>query len=137
MLGTPTEKQWPGVSSLRDWHVYPQWESQNLASAVPTLDPDGVDLLTVNIHLIFWIKFPLAHICIHVMVYFFISRPTASLLCRKCSNLIRQIGFLRKLHLIIHTLTAWTSLNSEDASTPADSVRKRGYHRLGDLKLDM
>uniref|UniRef100_A0A3Q7IID4 Protein kinase domain-containing protein n=1 Tax=Solanum lycopersicum TaxID=4081 RepID=A0A3Q7IID4_SOLLC len=46
LLGTPTDKQWPGVSSLRDWHVYPQWEPQNLASAVPALGPDGVDLLT-------------------------------------------------------------------------------------------
>nr|GMC85938.1 cell division control protein 2 homolog C [Ipomoea batatas] len=46
LLGTPTEQQWPGVSSLRDWHVYPQWEPQSLARAVPTLGPDGVDLLT-------------------------------------------------------------------------------------------
>ena len=47
LLGTPTEKQWPGVSSLRDWHVYPQWEPQNLTRAVPSLGPDGVDLLSV------------------------------------------------------------------------------------------
>ncbi|XP_015897783.1 cell division control protein 2 homolog C [Ziziphus jujuba] len=46
LLGTPTEKQWPGVTSLRDWHVYPQWEPQNLARAVPSLGPDGVDLLS-------------------------------------------------------------------------------------------
>ncbi|KAJ9185515.1 hypothetical protein P3X46_005142 [Hevea brasiliensis] len=46
MLGTPTDKQWPGVTSLRDWHVYPQWESQNLARAVPSLGPEGVDLLS-------------------------------------------------------------------------------------------
>ncbi|XP_050218773.1 cell division control protein 2 homolog C-like [Mercurialis annua] len=46
MLGTPTEKQWGGVSSLRDWHVYPQWEPQSLARAVPSLGPDGVDLLS-------------------------------------------------------------------------------------------
>ncbi|GMN65249.1 hypothetical protein TIFTF001_034322 [Ficus carica] len=44
-LGTPSEKQWPGVSSLRDWHVYPQWEPQKLARAVPSLGADGVDLL--------------------------------------------------------------------------------------------
>lgn len=48
LLGTPTEKEWPGVSSLRDWHVYPQWEPQNLARAVPSLGPDGVDLLLVS-----------------------------------------------------------------------------------------
>ncbi|KAK3018227.1 hypothetical protein RJ639_002761 [Escallonia herrerae] len=46
LLGTPTEKQWPEVNSLRDWHVYPQWEPQNLGRAVPSLGPDGVDLLT-------------------------------------------------------------------------------------------
>ncbi|KAK1562571.1 hypothetical protein Q3G72_014209 [Acer saccharum] len=46
LLGTPTEKEWPGVTSLRDWHVYPLWEPQNLARAVPSLGPDGVDLLS-------------------------------------------------------------------------------------------
>ncbi|KAL1548406.1 Cell division control protein 2 C [Salvia divinorum] len=46
LLGTPTEKEWPGVTSLRDWHAYPQWEPQNLAHAVPYLGPDGVDLLS-------------------------------------------------------------------------------------------
>ncbi|XP_044486815.1 cyclin-dependent kinase B1-2 [Mangifera indica] len=46
LLGTPTEKQWPGVTTLRDWHVYPVWEPQNLARAVPSLCPEGVDLLS-------------------------------------------------------------------------------------------
>ncbi|KAK9920169.1 hypothetical protein M0R45_028728 [Rubus argutus] len=46
LLGTPTEKQWAGVTSLRDWHVYPLWEPQNLARAVPALGSDGVDLLS-------------------------------------------------------------------------------------------
>ncbi|CAL1398440.1 unnamed protein product [Linum trigynum] len=46
LLGTPTEKDWPGVTSLRDWHVYPQWEPQNFARAVPSLGPDGLDLLS-------------------------------------------------------------------------------------------
>ncbi|XVE86385.1 hypothetical protein DITRI_Ditri18aG0030800 [Diplodiscus trichospermus] len=46
LLGTPTEKQWPGVTSLRDWHVYPRWEPQNLARAVPSLSSEGVDLLS-------------------------------------------------------------------------------------------
>ncbi|KAI9084487.1 hypothetical protein K1719_033475 [Acacia pycnantha] len=46
LLGTPTEEQWPGVSSLRDWHVYPRWEAQNLARVVPTLGPEAVDLLS-------------------------------------------------------------------------------------------
>ncbi|KAH7554628.1 hypothetical protein ACOSQ2_028086 [Xanthoceras sorbifolium] len=46
LLGTPTEKEWPGVTSLRDWHVYPQWEAQDLKRAVPSLTPEGVDLLS-------------------------------------------------------------------------------------------
>ncbi|KAJ4785137.1 Cyclin-dependent kinase 2 [Rhynchospora pubera] len=46
MLGTPTEKQWPGVTALRDWHDYPQWKPQSLARIVPTLEPEGVDLLS-------------------------------------------------------------------------------------------
>ncbi|GJT03633.1 cell division control protein 2 homolog C [Tanacetum coccineum] len=40
------EVLWPGVSSLKDWHVYPRWEPQNLARAVPSLGPDGIDLLS-------------------------------------------------------------------------------------------
>lgn len=50
MLGTPTETDWPGVSSLRDWHVYPQWESQDMARVVPALGPEGLDLLLVILH---------------------------------------------------------------------------------------
>ncbi|XP_027344703.1 cyclin-dependent kinase B1-2 isoform X2 [Abrus precatorius] len=46
IMGTPTEEQWPGVTSLRDWHVYPHWEPQNLARSVPLLGPEGVDLLS-------------------------------------------------------------------------------------------
>jgi hypothetical protein len=48
LLGTPTEEQWPGVCSLRDWHEYPRWQAQSLARAVPTLEPEGLDLLSVN-----------------------------------------------------------------------------------------
>ncbi|CAA7044211.1 unnamed protein product [Microthlaspi erraticum] len=44
--GTPTDQQWPGVMALRDWHVYPKWEPQDLSRAVPSLSPEGVDLLT-------------------------------------------------------------------------------------------
>lgn len=49
LLGTPDEKVWPGVSTLRDWHAYPQWKPHNLARAVPELDPGGVDLLNVSV----------------------------------------------------------------------------------------
>ncbi|KAK9220620.1 hypothetical protein WN943_009272 [Citrus x changshan-huyou] len=45
LLGTPNEKVWPGVSSLMNWHEYPQWNPQSLATAVPNLDKDGLDLL--------------------------------------------------------------------------------------------
>jgi len=48
LLGTPTEEQWPGVSDLRDWHEFPQWKPQSLARVVPTLEPEGVDLLSVS-----------------------------------------------------------------------------------------
>lgn len=59
MLGTPTEKEWPGVTALRDWHDYPQWKPQSLARAVPTLEPEGVDLLSVStkINIIFLFLF--------------------------------------------------------------------------------
>ncbi|KAL2552449.1 Serine/threonine-protein phosphatase [Forsythia ovata] len=40
-LGTPTEMQWPEVSSLQNWHVYLQWEPQNLARGVTCLRPDA------------------------------------------------------------------------------------------------
>ncbi|KAJ0725902.1 putative cyclin-dependent kinase [Helianthus annuus] len=40
------ETVWPGVSSLKDWHVYPRWEAQNLAYVVPSLGPEDVDLLS-------------------------------------------------------------------------------------------
>ncbi|CAN8284861.1 unnamed protein product [Cochlearia groenlandica] len=46
LLGTPSEQEWPGVMALRDWHVYPKWEAQELSRAVPSLSPEGVDLLT-------------------------------------------------------------------------------------------
>ncbi|KAL1224574.1 Cyclin-dependent kinase B1-1 [Cardamine amara subsp. amara] len=47
LLGTPSEQQWPGVTALRDWHVYPKWEAHNLALDVPSLSPQGVDLLII------------------------------------------------------------------------------------------
>ncbi|OMP12326.1 hypothetical protein COLO4_03303 [Corchorus olitorius] len=45
LLGTPNEKVWPGVGLLPNWHEYPQWSPQSLASAVPNLDKNGLDLL--------------------------------------------------------------------------------------------
>ncbi|EEC71955.1 hypothetical protein OsI_04781 [Oryza sativa Indica Group] len=46
LLGTPTEEQWPGVTDLRDWHEFPQWKPQILERQVPSLEPEGVDLLS-------------------------------------------------------------------------------------------
>ncbi|GAB4833053.1 Cell division control protein 2 D [Ancistrocladus abbreviatus] len=46
LLGTPNEQLWPGVTKLKDWHEYPQWNPQELSSAVPGLDEVGVDLLS-------------------------------------------------------------------------------------------
>ncbi|KAF0907636.1 hypothetical protein E2562_018423 [Oryza meyeriana var. granulata] len=46
LLGTPTEEQWPGVTDLRDWHEFPQWKPHILERSVPSLEPEGVDLLS-------------------------------------------------------------------------------------------
>jgi hypothetical protein len=48
LLGTPSEEEWPGVSGLRDWHEFPQWKPQSLVGVVPTLEPEGIDLLSVS-----------------------------------------------------------------------------------------
>lgn len=48
LLGTPNEEVWPGVSTLKDWHEYPQWKPLSLSTAVPNLDEAGLDLLAVS-----------------------------------------------------------------------------------------
>lgn len=30
ILGTPTDKIWPGVQNLKDWHEFPRWPPRNL-----------------------------------------------------------------------------------------------------------
>jgi len=46
LLGTPTEDNWPGVSSYRDYKAtFPQWSPQRLEDVVPGLDALGIDLL--------------------------------------------------------------------------------------------
>ncbi|KDD74294.1 protein kinase [Helicosporidium sp. ATCC 50920] len=46
VLGTPNEQTWPGVSQLPDYKdIFPQWRPRSVASIVPSLDPDGVELL--------------------------------------------------------------------------------------------
>lgn len=49
LLGTPNEEVWPGVSKLVNWHEYPQWSPKPLSSAVPGLDEDGLNLLSVSL----------------------------------------------------------------------------------------
>lgn len=45
MLGTPNEDNWPGVTRLRDWHEWPQWQPQDLSKTFPTLGEEGIDLM--------------------------------------------------------------------------------------------
>ncbi|KAJ2366432.1 Cyclin-dependent kinase catalytic subunit [Coemansia sp. RSA 2607] len=46
ILGTPTEKVWPEVTLLPDYKTsFPKWQPQNLATLLPGLDADGIDLL--------------------------------------------------------------------------------------------
>ncbi len=47
LLGTPDETMWAGVSQLPDYkETFPRWRPRNLAAEVPTLSPQGVDLLS-------------------------------------------------------------------------------------------
>lgn len=47
VLGTPNEQIWPGVSSLKDWKpIFPQWKPQDLGRLMPSLEPEGLDLLS-------------------------------------------------------------------------------------------
>ncbi|WOK92908.1 cell division control protein [Canna indica] len=49
VLGTPNEQTWPGVTSLPDFKSsFPKWTPKVLATSVPTLEPAGVDLLSVR-----------------------------------------------------------------------------------------
>lgn len=45
-LTTPTDETWPGVTSLPDYKpTFPNWKTNQLASAVQRLDNTGLDLL--------------------------------------------------------------------------------------------
>jgi len=49
ILGTPTEKTWPGISQLPDYKPnFPRWSGEGLRKAVPQLDNNGLDLLEVH-----------------------------------------------------------------------------------------
>ncbi|OJT11696.1 Cyclin-dependent kinase 1 [Trametes pubescens] len=46
VLGTPNEEVWPGVSQLPDYKPsFPHWSRQDLRDQVPSLNPEGIDLL--------------------------------------------------------------------------------------------
>ncbi|EIW53030.1 Pkinase-domain-containing protein [Trametes versicolor FP-101664 SS1] len=46
VLGTPNEEVWPGVSQLPDYKPsFPHWSRQDLRDQVPSLTPEGIDLL--------------------------------------------------------------------------------------------
>lgn len=49
-MGTPNDDVWPGVTQLPDYKpTFPVWKSNVLASLVPQMDSQGVDLLKVNL----------------------------------------------------------------------------------------
>jgi cyclin-dependent kinase len=46
VLGTPTENDWPGVTSFPDFKSsFPKWARTDIATIVTTLDNDGLELL--------------------------------------------------------------------------------------------
>lgn len=45
-IGTPDERVWPGINTLAEFKsTFPKWPPQDIHKFVPTLDPDGCDLL--------------------------------------------------------------------------------------------
>lgn len=48
-LGTPSEATWPGVTQLPDYKgSFPKWTRKGLEEIVPSLEPEGKDLLMVG-----------------------------------------------------------------------------------------
>lgn len=51
LLGTPSEEEWPNVTSLPDYATtFPQWRKKDLHKVFPRLNAAGVDLMEVNTH---------------------------------------------------------------------------------------
>lgn len=52
IMGTPTERTWPGLTQFpeykNNWHMY---ATQNLSSILPQIDPAGIDLLSQMLQL--------------------------------------------------------------------------------------
>jgi len=53
ILGTPTEQVWPGVGNLPNFNgsAFPKWTPRNLREVVPSLPPEGLDLLSQMLQL--------------------------------------------------------------------------------------
>jgi cyclin-dependent kinase len=45
ILGTPTEKNWPGVGNFKDWHEFPQWSPKKLKLIFSKNDGDSFEFL--------------------------------------------------------------------------------------------
>uniref|UniRef100_A0A3B3URD6 Cyclin dependent kinase 17 n=1 Tax=Poecilia latipinna TaxID=48699 RepID=A0A3B3URD6_9TELE len=47
LLGTPTEENWPGISTIEEFKSYnfPKYKPQPLINHAPRLDSDGIELL--------------------------------------------------------------------------------------------
>ena len=49
MLGTPTEKTWPGVTALNAWNEdFPQWPQLKIKNFLPEFCPEGIDMIEVR-----------------------------------------------------------------------------------------
>ena len=49
ILGTPDERDWPGVTKLPDYkRKFPKWPKDDLKKVLPQLDSQGHDLLMVS-----------------------------------------------------------------------------------------
>jgi len=52
LLGTPDEKVWPGVTSMKDFSAgFPAWAPKDIAELVPGLSPEGVEFLRSTLKL--------------------------------------------------------------------------------------
>lgn len=93
LLGTPNEEIWPGVSKLVNWHEYPQWSPKPMSSAVPGLDQDGLNLLTVSLS-----SSTTNWSTTHTVIVSYENVWN----CRRCCNMNHQRGFQpRKLWSIL------------------------------------
>jgi serine/threonine protein kinase len=46
IMGTPSVDEWPGITELQGWrNDFPVYAKDELANHVPTLSPEGLDLL--------------------------------------------------------------------------------------------